>query len=92
MLRVNFVNFILDNSNFYRISESKIKKKPYLEQSETLFERKKKTINQILLSKLWYIVDLLQNYIKKEIEGIYNFLLNGKNATSQAASSTIYLK
>ena len=36
---VTFGNYVLDNSNWDKITEAIIKKKPYLEQSETLFER-----------------------------------------------------
>ena len=38
ILEVNFGNTILDNSKWDKISEN-IAKKPYLEKSETLFER-----------------------------------------------------
>ena len=46
------------------------------------FRGKKLIINQILLSKLWYIWQIytIPKYIKKEIQKrIYNFLWDGKN-------------
>ena len=39
ILGVNFGNSILNNSNWDKISKDIIQKNPYLEQSETLFER-----------------------------------------------------
>ena len=49
-----FGNFILNNFSWDKISEDVIKD-PHLDQSETLWEVKKLTINQIFLAKLWYI-------------------------------------
>ena len=41
---------------------------------------KKIIVNQILLTKLWYIGQIytIQEYIKKEIERIHDFLRKGK--------------
>ena len=50
--------------------------------SDSPSEVKKRIINQILLSKLWYIWQIytIPKYIKKEIQKrIYNFLWDGKN-------------
>ena len=56
---------------------------------------KKIIVNQVLLCKMWYIVQvcIIPKYIKKEIERIYDFLWNRKkNATFQAPSSTLHLE
>ena len=57
---------------------------------------KKIVVNQILLSKLWYICQIytITKYIKKEIEKrICKFLWNRKaNTTSQPPSSTFHLE
>ena len=47
------------------------KKNQYFEQSATLFGmRKKRIVNQILLSKIWYIGQIytIPKFIKEEIE------------------------
>ena len=48
---VHFGNFVLHNSNESQFS----KKNQYLKQGATLFEKKKRIVNQIVLSKPWYI-------------------------------------
>ena len=48
ILGVNFGSSVLDNSNWDKISHSLTKKKQCLEESATLFEMKKKIVNQIL--------------------------------------------
>ena len=48
ILGVNFGSSVLDNSNWDKISHSLTKNKQCLEQSATLFEMKKKIVNQIL--------------------------------------------
>ena len=62
--RVHFGNSVLDNSDWDKTSDSltKSKKNQYFEQSATLFGTKKnknkRTVNQILLPKLWYRSDI----------------------------------
>ena len=48
ILGVNFGSSVLDNSNWDKISHSLTKNKQCFEQSATLFEMKKKIVNQIL--------------------------------------------
>ena len=63
-LWVHFGNSVLDNSDWDKTSDSltKSKKNQYFEQSATLFGTKKnknkRTVNQILLPKLWYRSDI----------------------------------
>ena len=73
----HFGNTILNNSHQDKISESIIKK------SITIWKRvrpslrgKKIIVNQILMSKLWYIgqVCTIPKHVKKEIEVIYDLL------------------
>ena len=77
-LGVNFGNSILDNSNWDKISEVTIKKAHSWNRVRLSLRGKKIIINQILLSKLWYIsqISTISKYIKKEIERIYDFLWN----------------
>ena len=84
----------LNNSNWNKISEGIIKTIHIWYRVKLYLRGKKIIVNQILLFKLWYIGQLypIPKYIKYEIERIYNFLLNGKNTTSQAPNSTIYLE
>ena len=61
---INFDNFghsILDNTNWDKIIEGINNKNPYLEQSETFFERKKYDRKQWYLSQIYTI----PKYIKK---------------------------
>ena len=54
------------------------------------FLRDKKIIeNQILLTKLWYIGQIytIQEYIKKEIERIHDFLRKEKRTPTSQTSS-----
>ena len=78
----HFGNTILNNSNQDKIRESIIKKSIAIWNRVRLSLRGKKIIvNQILLSKLWYIgqVYTIPKYIKKEIEIITIFSgWNGK--------------
>ena len=64
ILRVHFVNFVLDNSNKDKISHSLTKK--FWEKKKW----KKRVVNQILLSKLRYIgpTYTISTFIKKEIK------------------------
>ena len=50
---------------------------------------KKIIVNQILLSKLWYIGQIytIQEYIKKEIERIHDFLRKEKRTPTSQTSS-----
>ena len=70
ILEVHFGNSVPDNSNWDKISHILTKKNQFLEQSATLFGMKKKRIvNQILLSKLWYIGQMytIPKFTKEEI-------------------------
>ena len=83
ILGVNFGNVTLDNSIWDKISENINNKKTiHLWNRVTLSLRGRKLIiDQILLSKLWYICQtyIIPKYIKKEIEKrIYEFLWEGK--------------
>ena len=54
------------------------------------FLRDKKIIaNEILLTKLWYIGQIytIQEYIKKKIERIHDFLWKGKRTPTSQTSS-----
>ena len=76
---VNFVNSSLNNSNWVKISESLTKKFHIWNRLRLSLRDKKIIINQILLSKLWYIAQIytIPKYMKKEIEKkIYGFLWN----------------
>ena len=50
---------------------------------------KKIIVNQILLTKLWYIGQIytIQEYIKKEIERIHDFLRKEKRTPTSQTSS-----
>ena len=58
ILGEDFGNSALDNFNWDQISHSLAKKIQYLKQSTTLFEMKKRIVNQILLFKLWYMGEI----------------------------------
>ena len=76
---VNFVNSSLNNSNWVKISESLTKKFHIWNRLRLSLRDKKIIINQILLSKLWYIAQMytIPEYMKKGIEKkIYGFLWN----------------
>ena len=79
VLGINFGNSILDNSNWDKISEG-ITKNHIWNRVRLSLRSKKIILNQILLSKLWYIGQIytIPKCIKKEIERIYDFLLNRK--------------
>ena len=63
---VHFGNSVSDNSNWDKISHILTKKK-----SATLFgmKKKKRTVNQILICKLWYIGQIytIPKFTKEEI-------------------------
>ena len=79
ILAVNFGNCILNNPNWDKISGD-IKKTIFGTEWDCLWEVKKISVCQILLSKLCCTgqVYTIPKYIKKEIERIYDFLLNEK--------------
>ena len=81
------MNSSLDKSNWDKISESLIRNFHIWNRVRLSLVVKKIIINYILLSTLWYIVQMyaIPKYIKKEIEKrIYNFLWNDKeNQISQ---------
>ena len=59
ILELHFGNYVLDNSDWDKVNHSLTKnlKKQYFEQRATHFgmkKKKKRIVNQILLSKLWY--------------------------------------
>ena len=70
ILGVHFGNSVPDNSNWDKISHI-LTKKQFLEQRATLFgmKKKKRIVNQILLSKLWYIGQIytIPKFTKEEI-------------------------
>ena len=70
-----------DNSNRNKISIHIAKESTFGTEWDSPLEVKNLTINQILLSKPWYIAHIytIPKYIKEEIEKkIYGFLLEGK--------------
>ena len=67
---VHFGNSVLDNSNWNKISHSLAKKLNTWNRVPLPLRWKKRIVNQILLSKLWYIGQIytIPKFIKKEIE------------------------
>ena len=55
MIEVHFHNSAHDNRNWEKIYDDLTKQSLYLQQNAALFDRKKITVNQIFLSKLWEI-------------------------------------
>ena len=81
ILGINSGNFALDNSICDKVSENITKKIHLWNRVRLSLRGRKLIINQILLSKLWYIGQIytIPKYIKKEIEKrIYDFLWEGK--------------
>ena len=81
LLGINLGNFILDNCIWDKISENIPKKIHIWNRIRLSLRGNKMIINQILLSKLWYIGQIytIPKYIKKEIEKrIYDFLREEK--------------
>ena len=72
-----FGNSALDNSNWDKISHSLTNQNRYLEQIASLFEMRKRIVNQILLSKLWYKGQIytIPKFTKKDIEKTIQHLL-----------------
>ena len=78
---INFDNFISDNTNWDKISVNIAKRIHVWNRVRLSLRGKKLIINQLLLSKLWYIgrIYTVPKYIKREIEKrIYDFLWEGK--------------
>ena len=77
ILAVNFGISILNTSNWDKISKVIIKKDQIWNRVRLSFRGKKLIVNQILVSKLWYIGQIytIQKYIikKKQTEKICNF-------------------
>ena len=79
ILAINFGISILDTSNWEKISKVIIKKDQIQNRVRLSLRGKKLIVNQILVSKLWYIGQIytIQKYIikkkKKQTEKIYNF-------------------
>ena len=79
ILSINFDNFISDNSNWEKIKDNIAKKIHIWNRVRLSLKGKKLTINQILLSKFWYIGHTIPKYIRKQIEKmIHDFLWEGK--------------
>ena len=81
ILGINVGNFILDNSIWDKISENIVKNS--ISGVRLSLRGKQMIINQIPLSKLWYIgqIHTIPEHIKKEIEKrIYNFLWEEKKS------------
>ena len=80
MVKINFNNSILDNSNWDKISEVIIKTSLTWNRLRLSLRGNKMIANEVLLSKLKYIDEIytLPKYLKQETEIIYNFLYNGK--------------
>ena len=70
ILGVHFGSFVLDNSNWDKISHSLAKKVNIWNRVQLTLRWKKRIVNQILLSKLWYIGQIytIPKFIKEEIE------------------------
>ena len=68
ILAVNFGISILDTSNWDKISKVIIKKDQIWNRVRLSFRGKKLIVNQILVSKLWYIGQIytIQKYIIKK--------------------------
>ena len=78
---INIDDFIADNTNWDKISVNIAKRIHIRNRVRLSLRGKKLIINQLLLSKLWYIGQIytVQKYIKREIENrIYDFLWEGK--------------
>ena len=81
ILGINFGNFTLDNSIWDKISANITRKINLQNRVRLSLRGRKLIINQILLSKLWYIDQIYTTpkYVKKEIEKrISEFLWEGK--------------
>ena len=71
IFRVNFGKSVLDNSDGDKISNSSTKKVNNSNRiCNSLWDEKKKIVNKMLLSKVWYIgqVYTVPKFIKREIE------------------------
>ena len=89
ILGVNFGNCIVDNSKWDKISEC-IVKNPYLEQSETLFERQKDNHEPTPLIQT--VEQRLNLYYSKIYQKEYTISSGtGKNTASQTPSSAVHL-
>ena len=76
ILGIKFDNFVSDNSNWDKIRDNTAKKIHMWNRVRLSLRGKKLIINQVLLSKFWYIGQIyaVPKYIKKQIEKmIYNF-------------------
>ena len=81
ILGINFDNFVQDNSNWDKIRDNIAKKIHMWNRVRLSLRGKKLVINQILLSKLWYIGQIyaIPKYTKKQIEKmIHDFLWEGR--------------
>ena len=81
IISITFDNSIPDNCNWDKIGANIAKRIHIWSRVRLSLRGRKIIINQILLSKLWYIGQIytIPKYIKKEIEErIYDFLWEGK--------------
>ena len=70
ILGAYFGNYVLDNSNWDKVSHSLREKLTFRTECNTFRdERKKRIVNQILLSIRWYIGQIytIPKFIKKDI-------------------------
>ena len=69
ILGVHFGNSVPDNSNWDEISHILTKKTVSRTECNSLWDEKKRIVNQILLSKLWYIGQIytIPKFTKEEI-------------------------
>ena len=70
ILEAYFGNYVFDNSNWDKVSHSLTEKLIFRTECNTFTdERKKRIVNQILLSILWYIGQIytIPKFIKKDI-------------------------
>ena len=96
ILGITFDNAVPDNSNWDKISANIAKRIHIWNRVRLSLRGRKIIINQILLSKLWYIGQIytIPKHIKKEIEKrIYDFLWEGRKILPpKTPSPTSYLE
>ena len=93
ILGITFDNFVPDNSNWDKISANIAKRIHIWNRVRLSLRGRNIIINQILLSKLWYIgqIYIIPKYVKKEIEKrIYDLLWEGKKICPPRAQLPIW--
>ena len=88
IIGINFGNSILDNYKWDKISDSIAKQNPYLEQSQTLFDRDNRKPNSLIqtmvhMPNLYYSKLYQKRYIRFHLK-------QEKNMTFQTPSSTFH--